>query len=292
MVDPVLVGQQLVNGLLFGGILVIIAIGLSLIFGVGGVLNFSHGALFMVGGYIGLFTAQLTNSFLLAAAAATVGGFLMGLVIEVGFVKRIRDRDNLGIAAIMLTLGIAIAVENFMRVTQGSFHQSLPVSFGTDIWNLGPIIVTSRRVYIFVLAVAAIVALFAIIKYTKIGLGIRAVAQDRDTALLMGIRPNRIYAVTFGVSAALASLAGVLLAPLFSIYPSVGWRPFLLAFIVVMIGGLGSLRGTLVAAVVIALFRSVALIWFSTQVTFILLFLFMIVVLYINPQGFKEVVEA
>lgn len=292
MVDPVLVGQQLVNGLLFGGILVIIAIGLSLIFGVGGVLNFSHGALFMVGGYIGLFTAQLTNSFLLAAAAATVGGFLLGLVIEVGFVKRIRDRDNLGIAAIMLTLGIAIAVENFMRVTQGSFHQSLPVSFGTDIWNLGPIIVTSRRVYIFVLAVAAIAALFAIIKYTKIGLGIRAVAQDRDTALLMGIRPNRIYAVTFGVSAALASLAGVLLAPLFSIYPSVGWRPFLLAFIVVMIGGLGSLRGTLVAAVVIALFRSVALIWFSTQVTFILLFLFMIVVLYINPQGLKEVVEA
>lgn len=292
MVDPVLVGQQLVNGLLFGGILVIIAIGLSLIFGVGGVLNFSHGALFMVGGYIGLFTAQLTNSFLLAAAAATVGGFLLGLVIEVGFVKRIRDRDNLGIAAIMLTLGIAIAVENFMRVTQGSFHQSLPVSFGNDIWNLGPIIVTSRRVYIFVLAVAAIAALFAIIKYTKIGLGIRAVAQDRDTALLMGIRPNRIYAVTFGVSAALASLAGVLLAPLFSIYPSVGWRPFLLAFIVVMIGGLGSLRGTLVAAVVIALFRSVALIWFSTQVTFILLFLFMIVVLYINPQGLKEVVEA
>ena len=292
MVDPVLVGQQLVNGLLFGGILVIIAIGLSLTFGVGGVLNFSHGALFMVGGYIGLFTAQLTNSFLLAAAAATIGGFLLGLVIEVGFVKRIRDRDNLGIAAIMLTLGIAIAVENFMRVTQGSFHQSLPVSFGTDIWNLGPLIVTSRRVYIFVLAVAAIAALFAIIKYTKIGLGIRAVAQDRDTALLMGIRPNRIYAVTFGVSAALASLAGVLLAPLFSIYPSVGWRPFLLAFIVVMIGGLGSLRGTLVAAVVIALFRSVALIWFSTQVTFILLFLFMIVVLYINPQGLKEVVEA
>jgi branched-chain amino acid transport system permease protein len=292
MVDPVLVGQQLLNGLLFGGILVIIAIGLSLIFGVGGVLNFSHGALFMVGGFIGLFTAQLTNSFLLAAAVATVGGFLMGLVIEVGFVRRIRDRDNLGIAAIMLTLGIAIAVENFMRVTQGSFHQSLPVSFGTDIWNIGPLIVTSRRVYIFVLAVAAIAALFAIIKYTKIGLGIRAVAQDRDTALLMGIRPNRIYAVTFAVSAALASLAGVLLAPLFSIYPSVGWRPFLLAFIVVMIGGLGSLRGTLVAAVVIALFRSVTLIWFSTQVTFILLFLFMIVVLYINPQGLKEVVEA
>jgi branched-chain amino acid transport system permease protein len=292
MVDPVLVGQQLLNGLLFGGILVIIAIGLSLIFGVGGVLNFSHGALFMVGGFIGLFTAQLTNSFLLAAAAATVGGFVMGLVIEVGFVRRIRDRDNLGIAAIMLTLGIAIAVENFMRVTQGSFHQSLPVSFGTDVWNLGPLIVTSRRVYIFVLAVAAIAALFAIIKYTKIGLGIRAVAQDRDTALLMGIRPNRIYAVTFAVSAALASLAGVLLAPLFSIYPSVGWRPFLLAFIVVMIGGLGSLRGTLVAAVVIALFRSVTLIWFSTQVTFILLFLFMIVVLYINPQGLKEVVEA
>lgn len=292
MVDPVLVGQQLINGLLFGGILVIIAIGLSLIFGVGGVLNFSHGALFMVGGYIGLFTAQLTNSFLLAAAAATLGGFLLGLVIEVGFVRRIRNRDNLGIAAIMLTLGIAIAVENFMRVTQGSFHQSLPVSFGNEIWNLGPIIVTSRRVYIFVLAVAAIAALFAIIKYTKIGLGIRAVAQDRDTALLMGIRPNRIYAVTFGVSAALASLAGVLLAPLFSIYPSVGWRPFLLAFIVVMIGGLGSLRGTLVAAVVIALFRSVALIWFSTQVTFILLFLFMIVILYITPQGFKAVVES
>lgn len=292
MVASALIAQQLVNGLLFGGVLVMIAIGLSLIFGVGGVLNFSHGALFMTGGYIGLFTAQLTDSFLLAAIAATIGGLILGLVIEVGFLKRIRTRDNLGIAAIMLTLGIAIVLENFMRITQGSFHQSLPVSFGTAVWNIGPIIVVSRRVYIFLLAVAAIAALFAIIKYTKVGLGIQAVAQDRQTALLMGIRPNRIYAITFGISAALASLAGVLLAPLFSIYPSVGWRPFLLAFIVVMVGGLGSLRGTLAAAVLIALVRSLSTTWFSTQVTFIILFLFMIVVLYINPQGLKEVVEA
>ena len=284
MVDSVLVAQQLINGMLFGGILVIIAIGL--------LLNFSHGAIFMIGGYIGLFTAQLTDSFLFAAIAGTIGGFILGVVIEVGFVRRIRSRDDIGIAAIMLTLGIAIVLENFMRTTQGSFHQSLPVSFGTAVWNVGPIIVVSRRVYIFLLAIAAIAGLFAIIKYTKVGLGIQAVAQDRQTALLMGIRPNRIYAITFGISAALAGLAGVLLAPLFSIYPSVGWRPFLLAFIVVMIGGLGSLRGTLVAAVVIALVRSLATTWFSTQTTFIILFLFMIVVLYLNPQGLKEVVEA
>lgn len=291
MVDSALIAQQLINGMLFGGILVIIAIGLSLIFGVGGVLNFAHGAIFMIGGYLGLFTAQLTDSFLLAVVAATVGGFLLGVVIEVGFVRRIRSRDDLGIAAIMLTLGIAIVLENFMRITQGSFHQSLPVSFGTAVWTLGPIVVVSRRVYIFLLAIVAIAGLFAIIKYTKVGLGIQAVAQDRQTALLMGIRPDRIYAITFGISAALAGLAGVLLSPLFSIYPSVGWRPFLLAFIVVMIGGLGSLRGTLVAAVVIALVRSLATTWFSTQTTFIILFLFMIVVLYLNPQGLKEVVE-
>jgi len=135
-------------------------------------------------------------------------------------------------------------------------------------------------------------ALFGVIKYTKFGLAIRAAAEDSETTKLMGADIYKLYAITFGLSAALAGLAGVLLASIFSVYPTVGNQPFLLAFIVVMVGGLGSVRGTLIAAVALALVRSLAMIWTSSQGAMIILFLFMAAVLILSPEGIGRWIES
>ena len=291
MVDVSLVAQQLVNGLFFGGQMALMAVGLTLVWGVARVLNFAHGAMFMIGGYAGFYTVQATGNLAAAVVVATVVVFLLGVVVEVAFIEVIRDREEAEIAAIILTLGVATILENGMRVWVGSERMAMP-SFVDGVWLLGPVVVSQQRLLIFIVSVVAIGALFAVVKYTKLGLGIRAVSQDRDAALLMGIRPRRIYATTFGMSAALAGLAGVLLAPIFAIYPTVGQRPFLLAFIVVIVGGLGSVRGTLIAALFLAVVRSLSFIWLPSEGAQAVLFLIMIVVLYVSPEGLGKVVEA
>lgn len=291
MVDLLLVLQQIFNGILFGGQLALVAVGLTLIWGVTRILNFAHGAMFMMGGYAGFLTFELTGNALLALPGAVLVVFVLGMVTEFGVVRRLRDRDNAEFAAIIGTFGLAVVLENVVRASAlGSTRRTLP-TIVPGVWEVGPFFFVAEQVYLFVVALVALGLLFAIIKYTRLGMAMRAVAQDQNTAKLMGVRSDRIYAITFGISAALAGLAGALLAPIFNIYPSVGWQPFLLAFIVVIIGGLGSVRGTLIAALLIGVLRSVSLTFTSSQQTSMLLFLAMIVILIVKPTGIGGVID-
>lgn len=284
-VSPELLIQQVLNGLFFGGQLALMAVGLTLIWGVARVLNFAHGAMFMMGGFAGYYALVGTGSYLVGILAAFAVVLVIGFATEYWLIEPLRDREEFDMAAIILTLGVAFVLENLMRVTVGSSRRSVPAITG-EVWSIAGVNVSANRLVIFIISVVAIAALFAFITKTKMGLGIRAVAQDSETALLMGVRPKRIYAVTFALAAALAGLAGILLAPIFTVHPHVGWEPFLLAFIVVMVGGLGSVRGTLVAAIFLAIVRSVSMIWLSSEGAMVLLFGIMIGVLVINPDGF------
>lgn len=283
-VSPELLIQQILNGIFFGGQLALMAVGLTLIWGVARVLNFAHGALFMIGGFTGYFAVAATGSFVAGIVFATIVVFVLGAVVEYALIEPLRGREEFDMASIVLTLGVAFVLENLMRVSVGTTRRSVP-SISGEVWRVMGISISVQRLVIFVISVIAIAALFAFITYTKLGLGIRAVAQDSETALLMGVRPKRIYAITFAVAAALAGLAGILLAPIFTVYPGVGWEPFLLAFVVVMVGGLGSVRGTLVAALFLAVVRSVSMIWVSSEGAMVLLFGIMIFVLVANPDG-------
>ncbi|WP_096390665.1 branched-chain amino acid ABC transporter permease [Halopenitus persicus] len=290
MVSVALLAQQIVNGLLFGGQLALIAVGLTLIWGVARVLNFGHGAMFMVGGFVGFFTLGATGSLVAAVVAAGLVVFALGYVTEVVLIRPLRDREEFGIPSMVVTLGLAFFLENAFIVWIGSQRQSFP-RFTDVIWNVAGITLSAQRVLIFIISLVALGLLFVVISRTELGLAIRAVSQDHDTALLMGVRPNRVYAITFGISAALAGLAGVLLAPLFAVYPSVGWYPFLLSFVVVMVGGLGSVRGTLLAAMGLAVVRSISIIWVSSQMAMVILFTIMIVVLVAYPDGIGGYLE-
>ena len=290
MVSVNLLVQQLVNGLFFGGQLALLAVGLTLIYGVGRVLNFAHGGVFMLGGYAGLFAIEYTGSWAVAIPAAVGVTFLLGVGIETALVRRLRDRTEFDLASIIATLGLWIVLENGMRLLVGSSQQSIEPMV-SDVWIVGSTVVNVQRLVIFVISVAAIGGLFVLIQYTRFGLGLRAAAEDDQVTRLMGVNMPRMYALTFGLSTALAGLAGVLLAPIFSVYPAVGNRPFLLAFIVVIIGGLGSVRGTLIAALFIALVRSLSLIWLSSQGATIVLFAIMAMVLMVSPEGIGRLVR-
>ncbi|UTF55662.1 branched-chain amino acid ABC transporter permease [Natronosalvus rutilus] len=291
MVETLLLLQQIINGLLFGGQLALVAIGLTLIWGVTRILNFAHGAMFMLGGYAGFFAYEFTGSLLVAIPVAALALFVIGVGTEVLVVRQLRDRDNTEIAAIIGTFAIAVIAENLMRYLYQTDRRSIP-TLTTGIWQFDQIILIKEQVLMFTLALVSLGVLFAVIRYTKLGMAMRAVAQDTDTARLMGIRSDRIYALTFGVSAALAGLAGVLLSNTYSIYPGVGWRPFLFAFIVVIIGGLGSVRGTLLAALFIGVFRSLSLTFISSQQAEMLLFLVMIAILIVRPTGIGGVIDS
>lgn len=291
MVDVGLLAQQAINGLLFGGQLALVAIGLTLIWGVTRILNFAHGAMFMLGGYAGFFAYEFTGSVYVALPAAAIALFVIGAATEVAIVRHLRERDDTELAAIIGTFALAVIAENVMRYLYQTNRRSIP-SFVEGVWQFGQIILIKDQVLLFVIALVSLGILFAVIQYTKLGMAMRAVAQDTDTALLMGIRSNRIYAITFGASAALAGLAGVLLAPTYSIYPAVGWSPFLFAFIVVIIGGLGSVRGTLLAALLIGVIRSVSLTYLPAQQTEMLLFVIMIGILTVRPTGIGGVIDS
>ena len=286
MVSIELLVQQVINGLLFGGQLALMAVGLTLIWGVARVLNFSHGAMFMVGGFVGFFTLGATGNIVVAVVSAALVVFVLGYLTEVALIRPLRDREEFGIPSMVVTLGLAFFLENAVIVWIGSQRESFP-RFTDVVWNVSGINLSAQRALIFVISLVALGLLFYVIARTKLGLGIRAVSQDSDTALLMGVRPNRIYALTFGISAALAGLAGVLLA----VYPSVGWYPFLLSFVVVMVGGLGSVRGTLLSAMGLAVIRSISTIWVSSEMAMIILFGIMILVLAMYPDGIGGYLE-
>ena len=291
MVDISLLLQQILNGLFFGGQLALIAVGFTLIWGVARVLNFAHGAVFMLGTYSAYFALEFTGSWITAIVLGIVITFFVGYGTELILVRPLRDRREFDIASIVVTLGLWFVLEHSARIAFTSQQRNVPhMVEGT--WNVFGVVISINRLVIFIISVAAIATLFGMIKYTKFGLAIRAAAEDSETTKLMGADIHKLYAITFGMSAALAGLAGVLLASIFSVYPSVGNQPFLLAFIVVMVGGLGSVRGTLIAAVVLALVRSVAMIWTSAQGALIILFLFMAAVLILSPEGIGGWVES
>ncbi len=291
MVDVSLLIQQILNGLFFGGQLALIAVGFTLIWGVARVLNFAHGAVFMLGTYSAYFALQFTRSWIVAILAGIVITFLVGYGTEVYLVRPLRNRREFDIASIVVTLGLWFVLEHSARFAFTSQQRNVPhMVDGT--WNYFGATISINRLVVFLISVAAILALFGVIKYTKFGLAIRAAAEDSETTKLMGADIYKLYAITFGLSAALAGLAGVLLASIFSVYPTVGNQPFLLAFIVVMVGGLGSVRGTLIAAVALALVRSLAMIWTSSQGAMIILFLFMAAVLILSPEGIGRWIES
>lgn len=272
-----------ISGLLLGGIYALVAIGLNLVFGVVRVTNFAHGEFVMMGMF-GAYLAHTTFdvhpyiSWLILAPL----GFLVGVFLQAVVIKRVLN-DHL--MQIFVTFGLLIVFQSIALIFTRGQGKSTQVAVGSSAFDLWGVSVSVPRLVILLTAICVTVALVVFLRNSLYGTAVRAISQDRQTAQLMGINVNRVYAVTFGASAAIAVVAGVLLAPVYTATPSIGLSFVLPAFAVVVLGGLGSITGSLVGGLFLGLVEAFSGAYIDPTLKQAVWFTILIVVLAVKPTG-------
>jgi branched-chain amino acid transport system permease protein len=278
----ILLAQAALNGLVIGAMYMLMAVGFTLTFGIMRVVNFAHGEFYMLGAFAGFFTyVQWEMPFVvcLAIAAVTVG--ILGMLIERTLIQPFRSDEMSGMIA---TLAISVIIQNGAVLLWGPSPRAMP-DIVTGTLAIGPFSFPWSRLVVIAAAALIFVAFWLFMQRTRLGRAMRAVAQDTETALLQGIRVNYIYPLAFGLSVALAALAGALMGPVFSVSPFVGLTPMLKAFVVVILGGLGSVPGAAVGGLLLGMIESFTATIFGSLVSDILQLLLVILILLVRPAG-------
>jgi branched-chain amino acid transport system permease protein len=260
--------EVLISGIMLGAIYALLAFGLSLVYGVTRILNFAYGAIYTVGGYLVwvLTVGYLELSYEIAFLILIPTLFVLGMVLERLVIRPLRWKPGWNITTMMVTLGVAFFINNASLIAFGPENKVLLPLVPGKFEAFG-IVLSYHKIVIFVLAIVLVLALELFLRKTRYGQAMRAVAQDMQGANMVGINVNQIFGYAFGLSAVLAGLAGVMLAPILLISPFVGWSPFLKAFVIVVLGGLGSTRGTLAAAFILAIIESYTMFWIGASWT-------------------------
>ena len=274
---------QLLHGLVFGAALGLVSLGLTVIFGLLGVMNFAHGELYMFGAYAGIVVIALTQSFWVALVVAPLAVGVIGAVTEVVTLRPLYRREPL--YGLILTFGLALTFREAIRqIFGGDMRRILPPIPGST--PLLGMTYPNYRLFLFFASCVLLLAIWLFFTKTRAGIVVRAAVQDAEMLDGLGVNVPRVFTLTFAGSAALAALAGLLLAPIFTVYPQMGVELILLAFIVVILGGMGSLGGSVVAALVIGVLQSLLALWMNPQRVAIAVFGIMILVLIVRPRGF------
>src|SRR6202158_2380772 len=277
-----IIAIQTVNGIVTGMILALVASGLTLIFGIMDVVNFAHGELFMLGAYVGVVILSATGNFWLALVGATLLVALLGAAIHVTTLRPLLGRDPL--TTILATFGISLVLQNYALWQFGPVARKIQEPF-TGHFNLFYLEYPWYRLVIALLSAAIITALWLFLKFGTYGVWIRATTQDRIMAQAMGIPVSLVLAVVFAIGAGMAAASGVLFGPLVGINHTMGLDWVLKAFIVVVVGGMGNLGGSILAAIFISLLESYASIWVSPSQAVIVSFIVLILTLLFRPTG-------
>ncbi|AHM02792.1 High-affinity branched-chain amino acid transport system permease protein LivH [Roseibacterium elongatum DSM 19469] len=251
--SAILIVEQILNGLQFGVMLFLMAAGLTLIFGVMGLINLAHGSLYMVGAFVAATVAGLTGSFVLALAAAMGAAAMAGALIEISVIRRLYHTDHLD--QVLATFALILIFSEGTRFIFGSF----PLYLDTPAYLSGPITLPGGieyPVYRLALIGAGILvalALWGLIAKTRIGIQIRAGENDREMIAALGVDIRTLYTIVFALGAALAGLAGALVGAIQSVQVGMGEPVLILAFVVIVIGGIGSIKGAFVGALIVGL---------------------------------------
>lgn len=284
--DLNLILSQILNGLVLGSMYALFACGLTLIWGTMNLLNFAHGEYYMLGGFMLYFALTLGGvPPWLGVLIAVVAVFLAGVLSERLVIHFLLDKPGWDVSPFVATLGISIFLQNFALRVWGERYKSVPYLIEGTL-DIHGIRLAYQRVLILVVAVIAIGGFWLLMKKTRFGMALRASAQNREAASLIGINVYNVYMVTFGISTALAALSATMLAPIFQIHPWMGGPMILKAFVVAVIGGLGSYEGAIVGGLVVGLMESLAVILLSSEWKEVFSFGLLIVVLATRPWGF------
>ncbi len=249
--DWILVTEQALNGLQFGLMLFLLAAGLTLVFGIMDMINLAHGSLYMVGAYLAAAVATATGSFLLAVAAALVGTAVLGMALEVTLLRRLYARDHL--SQVLATFALILMLNEGVRIVWGDQPLMLntPAALSGPVELLPGLNYPAYRLLIIGVGLAVALLLWVLVTRTRYGAWVRAGASNRQMATAMGVNIRMLFTAVFGFGAALCALAGALLGPLLAVQVGMGESILILAFVVIVVGGIGSMRGALVGSLLV-----------------------------------------
>jgi branched-chain amino acid transport system permease protein len=278
----VLAGQATVNGLVVGLLYLLMAVGFTLVFGVMRMVNFAHGEFYMLGAFAAYaLVVKLSLPFLLAVALSAVLAIVFGSLVEWLILKPFR-KDELN--GMITTIGLALILQNLALMVFGPDPVSLPSTASGTLSVLG-VTVANSRLFVVAFALAVLMALYAFLKHSAAGRGLRAVVEDADIAAIQGVRSRLYYPLGFGIGIGLAAIAGALMAPLFSVSPFMGATPLLKAFMVVILGGLGSIPGAALAGLCLGLLESYSSLFLNSSTADMLIFILVVVGMLVFPRG-------
>ena len=281
--SPVIATQAIVTGLLIGGVYGLVAMGLTLIFGVLDIVNFAHGAFLAVALFLTFWLVSTLGVHpYLALLVSVPAMFALGYVVQRGVLSGAMGKPLQN--QLLITLGISLIIENGLLLFFGANPRSVPLPGNRAIGVLGAVADLSR-ILAFLGALVIAGALFLVLQRTRLGTAIRAVAANDAGAQLVGIDTRRIYALTFAIGTACAGAAGTLVAPLVTVEPSTGALFNIVAFVVVVIGGMGNVVGALVGGLVIGLAEQLGTIFLPGQSPLLSVFIVFVLVLFLRPQG-------
>ena len=280
--------QGALSGLLIGGVYGLIALGLNLVFGTMRVVNFAQGSLLMVAMFMTYWLHVLTGLHPYLTPLVTVPvlfgvGYAIQLVLITPLLAREKAREPMSV--LLMTLGLALLLENLALLLFRGDYKTVQVSQTNAVWFVGDYIVSVSRFWALVALLATVAALWAFLSRTDLGRAIRAVGQDRQVARLLGINDRVIYNYAFGISTAVMGIAAATLVPFYYIHPGVGTSFLLKAFVIVVLGGLGSMPGAALGGLAVGVIEGVIGIWTQAAMAQILLFAVFIAMLFFRPAG-------
>ena len=275
---------QIVNGLSIGVAVILMALGLTIIFGLLDVINMAHGEFYALGAYLAVTLLAAGVSFWLCLIAVPLLMLPLGYVVERALVQRVFNGKDRHVLTLLLTFGLGVVLEDAFRLAFGpnTLRVETPIGGAADVFGM---YFPNYRLFMMGVGAAIIAAVWIVVYRTRIGAMVRAAAHDRQMASSLGVPVARVYSATFAFGIGLAGLAGVLLAPIYSVFPTMGKDFILLAFTVVIVGGMGSIKGAVVAGIVLMQIQALASLYISPVWTEPLLFGVMVLVLMWRPQG-------
>lgn len=275
---------QMLNGLSFGLAVILMALGLTIIFGLLDVINMAHGEFYAVGAYTGFVLLGAGLNFWIVVALVPLLMLPLGFLAERFLVRRVFHYADRHTLTLLLTLGLSLIMMDLLKITFGpnTVKPDMPLRGGFEVMG---VFLPSYRMLLIVVGAAIIGGVYAVLYRTSVGATIRAAAFDKDMASSLGVRVSTVYSATFAVGVALAGLSGILLAPVFSVFPTMGHDFIILAFTVVIVGGMGSIKGAVLAGLFLTQVQAVTSLVVSPVWTDPILFGIMVLVLMFRPQG-------
>ena len=289
-----LILQQSINGVYSGCLYVLVALGLTLIYGVMNQINFAHADFVTAGAFVAFFVATRfatkmlglsdTSGYLLSILFALAAGALLGLLINAAVFAPLRERGD-ELRPLVATIGVSVLLENGQLALFGPIPFQFDSPFAKETIRFGKIFFTQQSVLVVAVAVLAISALYAFMRFTFLGKALRAVSQDRETAGLMGINQNFLIGLTIVIASALAGMAGAMLGPVIVLTPFAGTSVIVKAFAIVIIGGFGNMGGTIIAGILVGLIEAFTVQYLGSGLIDLVVFVLLLVVLVVKPTG-------